>query len=130
MRENLFYLFFCALFPRHELFGSLNGIQKSIQSPSAGLTLEFGTHTRRYADLPATGESFTGQTVAVLGSGNTAFETADALAPYTNFIHVWKGRREVPNYAQFTSWESRYVGSVRAINAALFDSVSTTLGHL
>ena len=39
-----------------------------------------------------TGEPFEGQSVAVLGYGNAAFETANALAPYVNYVHVVPGR--------------------------------------
>jgi len=79
-------------------------------------------HTEQYADLPPTGESFKGLAVAVLGAGNAAFETADVLSRHTSYVHMWKGRSTSPTQAGFTSWESRYVGGVRAINAALFDS--------
>jgi hypothetical protein len=45
----------------------------------------------RYETLAPTGESFTEQSVLVLGHGNAAFETADAVAPYVNFVHVIPG---------------------------------------
>jgi hypothetical protein len=49
-------------------------------------------HTIGYEDLPETGQSFEGQAVLVLGNGNAAFETANELAPYVNFVHVVPGR--------------------------------------
>jgi hypothetical protein len=108
-------------------------------------------HTIGYEDLPPTGESFEGQAVAVLGMGNGAMETADALGPYVNYVHLFAGRGPpgdllgteanpepligkgvLPTVAEgggkgkdqhtFVSWESRYVGNVRAINAGLLDA--------
>ena len=83
-------------------------------------------HAEGYEGLPATGEAFAGEEVAVFGSGNAAFETADALAPYAGYVHLWKGRVPASEHEvyqpEFVSWESRYVGSVRAINAGLLDS--------
>ena len=62
----------------------------------------------------------------VLGMGNAAMETADALAPYANYVHVIPGRLHEhmagPDKHNVLSWESRYVGNVRAINAGLFDA--------
>eukprot|EP00041_Stephanoeca_diplocostata_P017752 m.364396 g.364396 ORF g.364396 m.364396 type:complete len:381 (-) comp20808_c0_seq36:3472-4614(-) len=75
--------------------------------------------------LPRTGESFEGKTVAILGAGNAAFEAADVLAPHVNYVHVNKGHKVPPTHqeiAQFVSWESRYVGGLRAMNAQLLDS--------
>ena len=41
-----------------------------------------------YEDVPIDGESFEGQSVLILGRGNAAFETADAIYGNTNFIHM------------------------------------------
>lgn len=78
-------------------------------------------HAEGYEDLPETGKPFVGQTVAVLGAGNAGFEVADALAPYVNYVHVWLGRGEKQRN-EMVSWESRYVGDLRAINAGLLDA--------
>ena len=73
-------------------------------------TVDGVEHATLYRDLPPTGESFQGQSVAVLGAGNAAFETADALAPYVAYVHVWKkGRRaraQTADPLSFLSWES------------------------
>ena len=45
-----------------------------------------------YEDLPETGRSFEGKAVLVLGMGNAAMETADALSPFTSYTHVIPGR--------------------------------------
>ena len=79
--------------------------------------------------------------MAVLWVGGAGLETVDALAPYANYVHVYQGRtaRQLPRGADdvgipgsatastpdphtFLSWESRYVGNVRAINAGLMDA--------
>lgn len=41
-----------------------------------------------------TGASFEGQRVAVLGNGNAAFETANAIAPYAAHVHILQGRKK------------------------------------
>lgn len=80
-----------------------------------------------YEDLPIDGRPFEGQAVLIWGQGNAALETADALAPYVNFVHIAPGRRSEVNFGEkdphtLLSWESRYVGSARAINAGSFDA--------
>ena len=124
-----------------------------IAVPNIPTTLSGIEHTDGYEDLPETGEGFERQSVAVLGFGNAAFETADALAPYANYVHLMPGRhRELDAHQEhpeatahtrdddddvdtasfanegikdlhdFVSWESRYVGNLRAINAGLLDA--------
>ena len=79
-----------------------------------------------YEQLPATGERFEEQTVAVFGYGNAAFETVDAISPYANYVHMFGGRTNSERFAkdahQFVSWESRYVGDLRALNAGTLDA--------
>ena len=65
-----------------------------------------------YEDLPPTGDIFEGKSVAILGLGNAAFETANAAENYANYIHMWPTRAYKWPYA---SWESRYDGNLRAI---------------
>ena len=48
-------------------------------------------------------------------------ETADALAPFVNFVQVFLGHGDRP-VAETLSWESRCVGNIRAINAGLLDA--------
>jgi cation diffusion facilitator CzcD-associated flavoprotein CzcO len=76
--------------------------------------------TTQYAELPEDGAGFEGQKVAVFGLGNAAFETADALAPHVDYVHVFpgRGRARLP----LVSWETRYPGSLRAINAGPLDA--------
>ena len=54
------------------------GLQKA-HIPSSVHGIE---HAIGYEDLPPTGESFEGQSVAVLGMGNAAMETADACSSF------------------------------------------------
>ena len=74
-----------------------------------------------YETLPSTGESMEGQSVAVLGMGNSAFEVANAAADYANYVHIWPTREESFRWPH-TSWESRYVGSLRAIRTGHLDA--------
>jgi hypothetical protein len=87
--------------------------------------------TEGYEDLPEDGEAFEGKAVAVFGMGNAAFETADAVGMYSNYIHMYTGRKRRSDKGEpsgksteqeFTSWESRYVGNLRAINAGMLDA--------
>jgi hypothetical protein len=41
-----------------------------------------------YENVPTEGEAFEGKSVLILGRGNAAFETADAIYGNTNFIHM------------------------------------------
>jgi hypothetical protein len=79
-----------------------------------------------YEDLPSTGESFEGLSVAVLGHGNSGFGTADAISPFANYVHLFGGRSNpdasTPDGHDFVSWESRYVGDLRTQNAGTLDA--------
>jgi cation diffusion facilitator CzcD-associated flavoprotein CzcO len=79
-------------------------------------------HVETYADVPEDQEKFEKKKVLVWGLGNAAFETANAMAPYVDFVHVFPGRPKPVSNAAEVSWEARYPGAVRAINAALWDS--------
>lgn len=69
-----------------------------------------------YEAMPIDPANFTNQRVAILGNGNSAFETADHLASATALVHIY-GRRRVR-----LAWETHYVGDVRAVNNHLLDS--------
>ena len=83
-----------------------------------------------YGDMPRStaatnyaeyGEQYSGQRALVIGMGNAALETADALAPHVAYVHVLPGRSgkiRVPLFAH----ETRYVGDVRMHRASIFDS--------
>lgn len=75
-----------------------------------------------YEVLPSTGRRFENRSVAVFGLGNAAFETADAVAPFAQYVHVFRGGNTPPSTRPLVAWESRYVGNVRAVNAQLLDS--------
>lgn len=64
-----------------------------------------------YEDMPASGDSYEQQSVAVLGVGNSAFEIGNALATAVNYVHLFNGRmwrQEETERRLFTAWESRY----------------------
>jgi cation diffusion facilitator CzcD-associated flavoprotein CzcO len=61
-------------------------------------------------------EDFEGKSVLILGRGNTAFEVADRIYGSTNVIHML-GRSRVR-----LSWETHYVGDLRAVNNGLLDT--------
>ena len=73
-----------------------------------------------YEDLESDGRQYEDRSVAVFGMGNAGFETADAIAPYAQYVHIYPGgvRKSLP----IVAWETRYVGNVRAVNAQSLDS--------
>jgi hypothetical protein len=75
-----------------------------------------------YDELPEDGRPFQNQKVAVFGLGNSAFETANELGKYTDFVHTFNMRAKGQTRFPFVAWESRYVGNLRAVNAQLLDS--------
>eukprot|EP00079_Xenopus_tropicalis_P034645 XP_017948416.1 PREDICTED: FAD-dependent oxidoreductase domain-containing protein 2 isoform X1 [Xenopus tropicalis] len=69
-----------------------------------------------YETVSVESQNFTGQSVLILGRGNSAFETAENILGHTNFIHML-GRSRVR-----LSWATHYVGDLRAINNGLLDT--------
>ncbi len=61
-------------------------------------------------------ESFTGQRVLIIGKGNSAFETADALIENAAVIHV-----AGPHSVRF-AWQTHFVGHLRAVNNNFLDT--------
>ncbi|XP_077980798.1 FAD-dependent oxidoreductase domain-containing protein 2-like isoform X2 [Glandiceps talaboti] len=73
-------------------------------------------HTIGYEDMSMNEEDYEGKTVLILGRGNSAFETADHILAYTNLIHM------VARTRIRLSWETHYVGDLRAVNNGLLDT--------
>ncbi|MGN9838201.1 NAD(P)-binding domain-containing protein [Nonomuraea sp. H19] len=69
-----------------------------------------------YEDAPVTGEDFADQRVLIIGKGNSAFETAQALLPYASVIHLAS-----PSPVRL-AWTSKHPGHVRGQYGALLDS--------
>ncbi|XP_069125707.1 FAD-dependent oxidoreductase domain-containing protein 2-like [Argopecten irradians] len=72
--------------------------------------------TESYDDLSIDPEDYEAKSVMILGRGNSAFETADAIYSNTNFIHM-VGRSRIR-----LAWETHYVGDIRAVNNGLLDT--------
>jgi thioredoxin reductase len=69
-----------------------------------------------YEETPVTGEDLAGKRVLILGKGNSAFETAQALLPYAAVIHLAS-----PSPVRL-AWTSKHPGHVRGQYGALLDS--------
>ena len=69
-----------------------------------------------YGSMSLNKEEFEGQSVLILGRGNSAFETADHIIQSTNLIHM-VGRSRVR-----LAWATHYVGDLRAVNNGLLDT--------
>jgi thioredoxin reductase len=72
--------------------------------------------TERYWDMSVVPEDFTDQRVLIIGKGNSAFETADALTEHAAVIHV-AGPRSI-NFA----WRTHFIGHLRAVNNNFLDT--------
>jgi hypothetical protein len=69
-----------------------------------------------YEAMPAAGEAFAGQRVLIIGKGNSAFETAQALLSHAAIIHLAS-----PHPVRL-AWTSKHPGDVRGQYGALLDS--------
>ncbi|MCV3270475.1 NAD(P)-binding domain-containing protein [Roseobacter sinensis] len=69
-----------------------------------------------YFDFDPDPEQFENERVLILGKGNSAFETADALVEYAASIHVMS-----PNPVRF-AWQTHFVGHLRAVNNNFLDT--------
>uniref|UniRef100_A0A915L503 FAD/NAD(P)-binding domain-containing protein n=1 Tax=Romanomermis culicivorax TaxID=13658 RepID=A0A915L503_ROMCU len=59
---------------------------------------------------------FTGQSVLIIGNGNSGLEMAASIYGSTNFVHITsKSRIKL-------SWETHYVGDIRGVNNEVIDS--------
>ena len=70
----------------------------------------------QYYDFDTTPERFRDKRVAILGKGNSAFETADSLVEEAQAIHVIS-----PNPVKF-AWNTHFVGNLRAVNNNFLDT--------
>lgn len=68
-----------------------------------------------YEDVSTDQADFEAKTVLILGSGNSAFETANHVAGVANYVHLLAS--SPPRFA----WSTHYVGDLRAVNNELLD---------
>jgi len=68
-----------------------------------------------YKDQSIDLEYYKNKRIAVIGGGNSAYETADYLAKSAAFVHIFL--KEPPKMA----WDTHFVGDLRAINNNIFD---------
>ncbi|GIH94550.1 NAD(P)-binding domain-containing protein [Planobispora siamensis] len=69
-----------------------------------------------YEDMPVSGEEFTDQRVLIIGKGNSAFETAQAMLGHAAVVHLAS-----PSPVRL-AWTSKHPGHVRGQYGALLDS--------
>jgi thioredoxin reductase len=69
-----------------------------------------------YCDMDTNPEIYKNKKVLILGKGNSAFETGDALVEKAAVIHLCS-----PNSLKM-AWSTHYVGHLRAVNNNLLDS--------
>ncbi len=73
-------------------------------------------HCEHYTSVSVHPKSFTNQRVLIVGKGNSAFETADALVPTAASIHLAS-----PNPLKM-AWRTHFVGHLRAVNNNVLDT--------
>ncbi|WP_214410479.1 NAD(P)-binding domain-containing protein [Sphaerisporangium fuscum] len=69
-----------------------------------------------YEELSTNGEDYTGKRVLVIGKGNAAFETAQAMLPHASVIHLAS-----PSPVRL-AWTTKHPGHVRGQYGAFLDS--------
>ncbi|MFI5913144.1 NAD(P)-binding domain-containing protein [Dactylosporangium sp. NPDC051541] len=87
------------------------GVSKAYEPPIDGYEL-----ADNYADMAVDPRDFLDQRVLIIGKGNSAFETADALMETTAVIHV-AGPSSVK-----MAWRTHYAGHLRAVNNNFLDT--------
>lgn len=87
------------------------GVTQPWQADIDGIDL-----AENYFDFDATPARFRDKRVAILGKGNSAFETAESLIEEAQAIHVIS-----PNPIKL-AWNSHFVGHLRAVNTNFLDT--------
>ncbi|XP_066917263.1 FAD-dependent oxidoreductase domain-containing protein 2-like [Clytia hemisphaerica] len=72
--------------------------------------------TEGYPEMSINKDDYDGKSVLIIGRGNSGFETAQHLLGYTSITHMISRSR-----LKF-SWETHYVGDVRAVNDGPIDT--------
>lgn len=80
------------------------GISLSVSPPKETLGIEY---TEDYESASIACEDYRNQSVLILGRGNSALETANAIYPCANFVHLLARSRVR------LSWETHYSGDIR-----------------
>ncbi|MCX2950426.1 NAD(P)-binding domain-containing protein [Lentzea sp. NEAU-D7] len=73
-------------------------------------------HAEHYYDVSVDPHDFTNKKVLIIGRGNSAFETADALVETASVIHV-----AGPGSLKL-AWQTHFVGHLRAVNNNFLDT--------
>ncbi len=87
------------------------GVSRLNEPPIPGIEL-----AERYDEFDTDPVSFTNQRVLIIGKGNSAFETADALMAKAAVIHV------AGPHSLRMAWKTHFVGHLRAVNNNFLDS--------
>lgn len=87
------------------------GVSKPYEPNIEGLEL-----AESYVEFSTDPDDFAGQSVLILGKGNSGFETAEALIETASMIHIAS-----PRPITF-AWTSKFVGHLRAINNNFLDT--------
>lgn len=98
------------IFTAEVLLMGLGAVSANIPKDIEGIEL-----ATQYGDQSIDLELYKNKRVAVLGGGNSAFETADYLAGTAAFVHVLT-KNEIK-----MAWDTHFVGHLRAVNNQIID---------
>ncbi|CAH3194438.1 unnamed protein product [Porites evermanni] len=98
-----------ALFHLTDQNGTMYTCKNVIMSSNAFIS-------QSYSEMSVNPDDYEGQTVLIIGRGNSAFETAENIMGATNLIHMFARSRVR------LSWETHYVGDLRAVNNGILDT--------
>lgn len=70
----------------------------------------------QYVDMSVDADDYRNQRVLIIGKGNSAFETADALTERAAVIHV------VGPHSLTFAWQTHFIGHLRAVNNNFLDT--------
>uniref|UniRef100_A0A915II25 Flavin-containing monooxygenase n=1 Tax=Romanomermis culicivorax TaxID=13658 RepID=A0A915II25_ROMCU len=73
-------------------------------------------YIENYDTVSTRPENFEGQSVLILGRGNSGMEVANSIYGLTNYVHLMARSRVK------LSWDTHYVGDIRAINNDIIDA--------
>jgi thioredoxin reductase len=82
-------------------------------------------HAEGYETHDIDPERYTNKRVVILGHGNSAFEVANHLAGHAATIQIFTGGRLIKQ-----SWQTHFVGDLRAINNTFLEMNQVKMPHL
>lgn len=97
-------------------------VSKDIPNDVVCVAQKIGATLIRYSEIVLNLKLFEGTSIAIIGTGNSAFETADALNEVTASIAMIGPTK--------LAWKTHYPGHVRSVNLAFIDTFYLKMGNV